>query len=219
MAGQYTPVRMFYRQWSNMGATQEIFGESKSITEIDSLIKGHPELPMFFDEVFATNDNIRQQFADVSFAGSNSLENRLLQLFDQNDMRVSLFNATNMRQLFELGGRVEIDPSTGQYEVARLQPLVDEMEGEISSLELYLVYAYLKNLIHETYLNAGRKETTFDKVSMAFTLSDVVRNEFQRFRANFTSKVIAASALKFLALDDCLTSWSRLFPRLRGNAY
>lgn len=203
LRGSLEPGAVFYRQWSNMYASERVFKERKSITEMDPLVKGQVELPIFREQVLYKNMAIRNQFEDVTFEGSAYLENRLVRLFTQGDQQISLFNATNMKTLFEIGNKIENDNVTGEFHIFKLKPLVEEMGGRVSEGELFVVYSYLKNLIDGTFLQVDTpNNSTFDKTSMAFTLTHVVRNEFERFRANFTSKIISAVALKFLRLDS-----------------
>ena len=188
-------------------------GEQISITTIDSLVTGYPEMYFFYTEKFLSSDAIRKQYEKVAFYGSTRLEERLIKLFTEENLRVSLFNATNMKLLFEYGSEIGIDNETGEYETYKMTQLEDFMGGKITSNELFAVYAYLVNLIEGTFLRKESDDNTFDKVSMSFALSDVIRNEFEYFRTIFTSKMIGAVAHKYLSLDDCKESFLRLFPR------
>ena len=188
-------------------------GEQISITTIDSLVTGYPEMYFFYTEKFLSSDAIRKQYEKITFYGSTRLEERIIKLFTEENLRVSLFNATNMKLLFEYGSEIGIDNETGEYETYKMTQLEDFMGGKITSNELFAVYAYLVNLIEGTFLRKESDDNTFDKVSMSFALSDVIQNEFEYFRTIFTSKMIGAVANKYLSLDDCKESFLRLFPR------
>jgi hypothetical protein len=201
----------FYKQWSSASGTRNVMNKL-SITDIDPLVKGDPEMYKFMNYKFLKDDSIKRQYRNINFYGVSSLEKRLVKLFKEEDMQLSLFNATNMKLLFENGRLVERDIQTGYYEVSPLKPLAKDMNNQFSEEELFAIYSYLVNLIDYTFLQKDNENIGFDKVSMSIVLSRVLKNEFRDFRAVFTSKLLAAVAFRYLKLDVCKESSNRLFP-------
>jgi hypothetical protein len=183
-----------------------------SITDIDPLVKGEPEMYKFLNYKFLKDDSIKRQYRNIDFYGVSSLEKRFVKLFKEEDMQLSLFNATNMKFLFEYGRLVERNIETGYYEVSPLKPLAQDMNSQFSEEELFAIYSYLVNLIDYTFMQKEKENIGFDKVSMSIVLSRVLRNELRDFRAVFTSKLLAAVATRYLKLDACEESSNRLFP-------
>lgn len=201
---------IFYKQWSSSSGTKNIM-DAISMANIDPYITGMPEMNYFFNYKFLRDEAIRRQYTNINFSGVPSLEKKFLKLFSDDDLTVSLFNATNMRYLFEYGKRVDRNPTTGYYNVQELEYLARDMKG-FNEEELFAIYSYLVNLIEFTFIRSSTKVNTFDKISMAFVLTDVLRNEFLDFRALFTSKLLGAVAHKYLSLDTCEEGSVRLFP-------
>lgn len=213
-----SPEAIFYRQWSSSAGSRNVLDGVLSMAQVDSLISGWPEMNVFYEERFKTTDQLRRQFSATFFSGVQSLESRILQLFKEDNMEVSLFNATNMKQLFSFGEKVEIDISTGWYQTELLRPLQLQMNNRFSTEELFVVYKYLVNLINYSYLKVDTNQNTFDKISMAFTLPEILRREFSNFRAIFTSKLVGAVAHRYLSLETCESSSSRFFRHISTNA-
>ena len=207
---------IFYRQWSSSAGTKNIMGEI-TMANIDPYITGMPEMEYFFNYKFLRSEAVRRQYTNIDFFGVPSLEKKFKRLFSDDDMTVSLFNATNMRYLFEYGKRVDINPTTGYYNVQEMEYLARDMQG-FNEEELFAIYAYLVNLIEFTFIRSSTQSNTFDKISMALVLTDVLRNEFIDFRAVFTSKLLGAVAHKFLSLDTCEEGSVRLFPNTATRA-
>lgn len=190
---------IFYRQWSNSNGSRRIMNRI-TMKDVDPLITGQPEMYVFFTYTFLNDERIARQYTNIDFYGIPSLESRIMSIFKQDDMRVSLFNATNMKTLFELGRTVKRDLTTGFYTTTNMNPLSQEMG--IGEEELYAIYAYFVHLIDHTFLRVNDERNGFDKISMSISLSHVLREEFRHFRAAFTSKLVAAVAYKFLGQDS-----------------
>lgn len=161
-----------------------------------------------FYNTFKSTDKIREQYLNIQFYGVESDQVRFAKLF-KDDMRYSLFNATNMKLLFELSKNITIG-SDGYYETQKLHPLQDEMEI-FNTKELYVIYRYLVNLVEYTFVRNGTENNTNDMLSMSFVLTDVIKKEVEKFRVQFNSRLLAALAYQYTKFESCTTSAERFF--------
>ena len=137
VGSDYSNEAKFYKQWAMSAGTLKIMGK-ESIIDIDPLVKGMPEMNVYFEQKFKSTDAIKKQYLSVNFGGITARQTEILKLFQDDDMRRSLFNATNMKMLYEYGAQVGFD-DRGYYQTSLLDPLKDEM-GYYTSPELYAIY-------------------------------------------------------------------------------
>lgn len=109
---------------------------------------------MYFENVFLNTTGVKEQFQFIDF---NLDENpNLLNMFSKENLEFSLFNTTNMYNLFYYGKQCEYLPNE-KYNVEPMSAISDYI-GNLNKEEVFVIYSWVQYLVNNTFINQGDNE-------------------------------------------------------------